>query len=224
MRGQLQPGTPEFEAFIDRTARRPTGADSVAHYKNPTEHRKDFELALKALELGFDDRYLEIGFGGGQLLMGALNVAHSAAGIDHSPDMLALASERNVKAIVAGRLQLVYGDVSRLPWRDAEFSCAAAVNMFFFVSQPRLCLSELYRVLGPGVRLVIVTVPPTRKAGASGPWAPALHTYSAAIMKSMLVRAGFTSATVTNRDGRQLARARRRDDDGRSRRPRRAER
>src|SRR5205807_3303110 len=100
-----------------------------------------------------------------------------AAGIDDSADVLGLASERNTAAVVAGRLQLVYGDVNRLPWADGEFTCAAGVNMFFFVETPDTCLRELRRVLRPEGRLVIVTVAPRDDTDAVNPWTPALRTY-----------------------------------------------
>jgi SAM-dependent methyltransferase len=207
MRGELEPNTVEFERFIDLTARRPTGDVGVKHYRNPKEHLKDFRLALRTLQLTANDRYLEIGFGGGQLLASALRVVKSAAGLDHSPDMLALASERNVKAIVSGRLQLVYGDVHKLPWPDRRFTCAAAVNMFFFVERPARCLAELFRVLKPGGRLVIVTISPGTSDDA-GPWSQALRAYATSEMKQMLLGAGFEDVTVESKLGRQLVLAR----------------
>jgi SAM-dependent methyltransferase len=205
MAGRLQPGTEAFERFIDASARRPTGAQMAAHYRDPRDHQASFEIALRALRLTPEDRYLEIGFGGGQLLEMALRTARSAAGIDHSPDMLALASERNTAAIVAGRLQLVYGDVHRLPWADDEFTCAAAVNMFFFVRSPLVCLRELRRVLRAGGRLVIVTVAVSDDPSAHGPWSPALRAYPAPVMERMLREAGFREVAVDEPgEGRQV--------------------
>ena len=61
--GRLAPGSPEFERFIDITARRPSG-EAVQRYRDPTEHYADFETALCLLELAGDDRYLELCFGG----------------------------------------------------------------------------------------------------------------------------------------------------------------
>ncbi len=209
MAGRLRPGTEAFERFIDLTARRPSGTRMVAHYRDPREHQESFEIALRALRLTSRDRYLEIGFGGGQLLEMALRTVRSAAGIDHSPDMLALASERNTAAIVAGRLQLVYGDVHRLPWPDDEFTCAAAVNMFFFfVASPEVCLGELHRVLRPQGRLVIVTVAPGEGPDTHGPWSPALRVYPAQAMETMLRRAGFGKVSVEEPGGgRQICQA-----------------
>lgn len=199
--GRLDPGTEAFERFVDLSARRPSGHQMTAHYRNPEEHRASFEIALGALSLRPEDRYLEIGFGGGQLLEMALDTVGSAAGIDHSPDMLALASERNTASIVAGRLQLVYGDVERLPWTDDEFSCAASVNMFFFLESPQACLRELRRVLRPHGRLVIVSVPFSEDPAAGGPWGPALRTYRPSTLETMLRAAGFREATVEERPG-----------------------
>jgi ubiquinone/menaquinone biosynthesis C-methylase UbiE len=206
MAGRLRPGTEAFERFIDLTARRPSGEQMRAHYRDPEHHRESFASALKVLKLTPEDRYLEIGFGGGQLLETALRTVRSAAGIDHSPEMLALASERNTEAIVAGRLQLVYGDVHRLPWADGEFTCTAAVNMFFFVEAPETCLSELHRVLAREGRLVIVTAAPRDDDSTASPWTPALRTYSDAELEALLRRAGFSEASVSRRAvGSQLA-------------------
>jgi SAM-dependent methyltransferase len=105
--GHLTPGTAEFETLVDVTARRPRGQHTAADYRNPKQHAASFRTALNALGLTPPDRYLALRFGGGQLVDLALRTAAAAAGIDHSPDMLALAREQNVGAIVAGRLPLL---------------------------------------------------------------------------------------------------------------------
>ena len=193
---------PAYRRFVDATARRPGGTLGRRFYRDPTHHYSSFDIAQHRLAPEGEDRLLEVGFGGGQLLERALRTAGSAAGIDHSPDMLALASERNAQAIVTGRLQLVYGDVHRLPWSAGEFTCAACLNMFFFVERPMDLLGELHRVLRPGGRLVIVTA---ARSGLRrmGPWAPALHTYTTDEMRAMLMSAGFGEVEVVEPDGVQ---------------------
>ncbi len=63
--GRLEPDTPELERF--------------------KEHEESFAIALEALQLTREDRYVELCFGGGQVLERALATVQSAAGIDHSP-------------------------------------------------------------------------------------------------------------------------------------------
>jgi SAM-dependent methyltransferase len=205
--GRLEPDTPEFERFVDITARRPSGDAGAAHYRDPQEHEESFAIALEALQLTRDDRYVELCFGGGQVLERALATVRSAAGMDHSPDMVALARSRNAEALAAGRLELAEGDVHELPWSDAEFTCAACLNAFFFIERPADFLAEVRRVLAPGGRFVLVTARSAADA-STGPWNPALRRYEPAVLRAMLLDAGFTEATVEeDADGPQVAQA-----------------
>jgi SAM-dependent methyltransferase len=204
--GRLAPDSAEFERFVDITARRPSGSAGAEHYRDPKEHEGSFAAGLAALELRPDDRYLELCFGGGQVLRRALETVATAAGIDHSPDMLALARELNADAVDAGRLELVQGDVHELPWEDGEFTRAACLNAFFFIEEPARFLQEVRRVLIPGGRFVLLTA--VRDAEWNGPWAPALRTYEPDVLREMLVEAGFEEATVDESSGQQLAVAR----------------
>lgn len=200
---RLPAGSPDFERFVDLTARKPSGDIGIAHYREATQHSESFALALDALKLAEDERFLDICFGGGQLLESALGVVRTAAGIDHSADMHALARERNAEALNMGRLELVEGDVHTLPWSDGNFTCAACLNAFFFIDEPHELLAEVYRVLAPQGRFVLVTA--SEDISGSGPWAPALRTYSADVLRSMLLAAGFSSATIDEDSGRQIA-------------------
>ncbi len=110
--------------------------------------------------------------------------------------MLAVGSELNADAIAAGRLKLVQGEVDELPWPPASFTCAAAVNVWFFVPRPEQTLRELARVLRSGGRLVIVTVGTNPHPASTGPWAPALRTYSDSSMEAMVREAGFAAVSV----------------------------
>ena len=201
--GRLTADSPKFERFVDITARRPSGGAGGGHYRDPKEHEDSFAFALETLELTEDDRYLELCFGGGQVLERALDTVPSAAGIDHSADMLALARERNRDALGEGRLELVQGDVHELPWPDGEFTCAACLNAFFFIERPADFLAEVRRVLAPDGRFVLLTA--VRDAAWNGPWAPALRTYEPETLRSMLLDAGFAEASVDESSGQQLA-------------------
>ena len=148
---------------------------------------------------------LEIGCGPGVLLERALTggVA-SAAGLDHSPDMLALCMARNRQAITEDRLLLKLGDAAMIPWPTESFTVAISANMFFFIYDPAAVLAELHRVLTPGGRLVIATIPgPLPPASLRNWWlyppmGPALNVHTDGQMEAMLTNAGFTDIRVTS--------------------------
>lgn len=52
----------------------------------------------------------------------ALATGCSARAIDHSAEMLALARERNERAVADGRLALHEADAERLPFADGDFT------------------------------------------------------------------------------------------------------
>jgi ubiquinone/menaquinone biosynthesis C-methylase UbiE len=75
--------------------------------------------------------------------------------------------------LLEGRFEIVQGDVGTLPWGANHFTCAAGVEMLYFVEDPQRALGELYRVLTPGGRLVFVTAAQPRSALSrfmSAPW------------------------------------------------------
>ena len=98
--------------FTDRRARRPTGAQARATYRDPLHHRPNFKAILRTLSLTREDYLLEVGCGGGALLEEALRSGCKAAAIDHSPDMVNLAREVNQDAIKEGRLEVCEAEAS----------------------------------------------------------------------------------------------------------------
>jgi SAM-dependent methyltransferase len=195
------------EKFVNTTARKPAGRIGRRMYSNPLGHRPGFKLILRHLKLESADSFAEVGCGGGVLLEMALTKAGRAAAVDHSPDMVALARQRNAEAIAAGRLTVELGEGAVLPWADASFSCAANANMFFFVDDPLAFLRENLRILKPGGRLAMITAPRSRLTqflwGVYG-----LRLYRDSELSLMLEQAGFEAVRVASRLGHQLSLAR----------------
>src|SRR5918996_20061 len=81
--------------LTDRGARRPSGAQARAVYRDPLYHYPNFRVILAELALTADDYLLEVGCGGGALLKDALESGCRAAAVDHSADMVHLARETN---------------------------------------------------------------------------------------------------------------------------------
>lgn len=78
----------------------------------------------------------------------------SIVGMDASTVMLAQAKQKYTRS----RTVLVQGDLdASLPFPDNSFGCVVCVNVLYAVANPASTLSELYRVLRRGGKLIVVT-------------------------------------------------------------------
>ncbi len=188
-----------LDRFVDMTARRPSGWFGKKMYNNPRGHYRAFCLTLDKLALKPDDVFLEIGCGGGVLLNMALESVAQAKAIDHSPDMVRIARDRNQEAISEGRVEIVQGNAESLPWDDNSFTCATANQMFFFIDKPLIVLKEFYRVLKPGGRLVITSTEDSILPKLLFVlWYHSMHLYKNQEMEYMLKQVGFQTVEVKN--------------------------
>jgi len=147
---------------------RPSGAvGALVGHLMAVKNRQRSLFVLSLLDVGPEDRVLEIGFGPG---VDVARVAERAsrgfvAGIDHSEVMVRQAVRRNAEAIGAGRVELRLGNASRLPHPDGCFDKAFAINVAQFWSRAAETLAEVRRVLRPGGLAAIAVQP--RSKGAS---------------------------------------------------------
>ncbi|KYK34536.1 MAG: hypothetical protein AYK22_05255 [Thermoplasmatales archaeon SG8-52-3] len=118
-------------------------------------HKEFYKNAIKAINPKKDDKYLEIGFGSGIFIKKHMTHVSKIAGIDHSEDMVKLASKINRKLVESGKAEFKQGNTLSLPWSDNEFTVVAAIEVFFFLNEPEKALKEILRVLKPGGRLII---------------------------------------------------------------------
>jgi ubiquinone/menaquinone biosynthesis C-methylase UbiE len=192
-----------LQTFFDVTARKPSGWLGKLMYRKPVGHYGFFRVAMEKLHLQPEDVFLEVGCGGGVMLDMILQTVQRACGIDHSPDMVELARQKNAQALSQGRAEIVQGSVQALPWDENHFTCAAGVEMLWFVEDPVLALRELCRVLQPGGRLVFVTAAQPESALSkllSAPWLRRLRFHSNDELASMLRGAGFRIVQVQRVD------------------------
>jgi SAM-dependent methyltransferase len=194
--------------LTDRGARRPSGAAMRATYRDPTHHRPSFGAILEELDLGPDDVLLEIGCGGGAFLEQALRSGCRAQAVDHSPEMVRLAREVNAAAIQEGRLEIRQGSAEQLPFEDDTCTCAAMMQVFFFLD-PRPVLAECRRLILPGGTLAVFTVSAAAKGtpAAPEPMASRGRFYTDEQLVELAHAAGFPDATVKRPDLERHARA-----------------
>ena len=188
--------------LTNRRARRPSGAQARAVYRDPLYHYPNFQVILQELALSPNDYLIEVGCGGGVLLSKALQSGCRAAAIDHSLDMVQLARQVNHDAIAQGRLVIHQASADRLPFPDTTFTCATMTGVFGFLPDPVAALRELWRVLDAKGRIVVMGSDPAMRGtlAAPEPMASRLHFYEDDELQRLAEQAGVANAKVVRRD------------------------
>jgi SAM-dependent methyltransferase len=159
-------------------------------------------LAIDALDLRPSETVLELGFGPGWGLrtIAARTRGARVYGVDQSARMLRQARRINEVAVSRGRMVLVQGPFSPLPWVDEMFDKILLVNVAYFFDSGDRDISEVYRVLRSSGRLVVYVT--SRDTMQKWPFAgPDTHrTFDAHDLASLLEDAGFhrTHITITH--------------------------
>ncbi len=93
---------------------------------------------------------VDLGCGTGEVLDKLLEVSESVIGVDGSPKMLDLARRRfNDNLAKLSHLSLRIGELDHLPLRDNEADFACINLVLHHLSDPKIALSEIERVLAP---------------------------------------------------------------------------
>lgn len=108
--------------------------------------------SLDALELGPDDRLLDVGCGTGRASRSAAATAGSVVGVDLSPEMIGQAT-RLADGVENLRFEIAPSD--RLPFEDGGFTALLCSNAFHHFPAPAAAIEEMVRVLAAGGRLVL---------------------------------------------------------------------
>lgn len=105
--------------------------------------------ALGQLDLRPDDRVLEVGFGGGDMIARMARVVTTGTihGLDYSRDVVALAESRFRAQVASGKMAFVCADVAAMPYPEGRFTKACTMNTIYFWPDPVAALKELRRVL-----------------------------------------------------------------------------
>jgi SAM-dependent methyltransferase len=140
--------------------------------------RSRWVTSLLGLESG--QHVLEVGFGPGVDIQRVSAIVGSGivAGVDHSPTMFRMASQRNALAIAQGRVHLEVASAGSLPFDGASFDRAFSINCVQFWPDLGLGLSEARRVLKPGGRVAVAIQPrdPGATAAETLTWRQRLET------------------------------------------------
>ncbi|MEJ2165979.1 MAG: class I SAM-dependent methyltransferase [Desulfobacterales bacterium] len=113
---------------------------------------------LTKIEISENATVLDIGCGGGRTLERLASLARlgKAIGIDYSKDSVTVARKRNQRLIDSGRVEVVHGSVSAMPFPDATFDVVSAVETYYFWPDIAGDLTEVRRVMKSSGQIVII--------------------------------------------------------------------
>jgi SAM-dependent methyltransferase len=148
----------------------------VMAHRGSNRQRNRWVVSL--LDVGPDDRVLEIGFGPGVALAELARRSGHVHGVDHSDLMVRRARRR-----LAGRVTVTCTSVASLPDFGEPLDVVLAVNSIGFWPEPLERLRELRGWLRPGGRIALATQPrcPGVTTDAAGRQ-----------LRELLTEAGFT--------------------------------
>jgi SAM-dependent methyltransferase len=155
------------------------------------------DAAFTRLDPQADDRIVEIGPGNGGHIEAVLTRAPrlTLVGIDISPTMTAAARERNAMLLARGRIALTTADVASIPYENASFDKAIAINSVYFWPDLLASLREIRRVLRDEGKLVIAAMTP--EASLSMPFSRhGFRVYGPTTFREACFEAGFDHVQI----------------------------
>ncbi len=195
-----------FFKFLAQQLRKPSGFFGK-HVMGRLLNRVNDSLNVLMLELlavNPDDRILEVGFGGGELLgrIAAKTTQGTVDGIDFSPEMVAQGAQRYKSSIAAGRMNLQVADAGDLPYPDVHFTKLCTANTIYFWDDPVAVLTELHRVLRPDGVLVLGFSP--KRVIENRPFAAYGFTlYEESDVQGLCLEAGFRDVRLVQGQARE---------------------
>lgn len=140
-------------ARILRQAGKPSGRFGrwMTRFMN-AEHSRMTDWALSHISVAESARALDVGCGGGRTIrkLAGLAVRGKITGLDFSETSVAAARQANRAHIAAGRVEVIHGSVSHLPFADGFFDLVSAVETYYFWPDLASDIREVFRVVKSG--------------------------------------------------------------------------
>ena len=113
---------------------RPHGEEGFETISNMNEnHREISEFAFSIVNVGENDKVLDVGCGGGVNIEKFLKLtANNVDGLDYSEVSVEASTRQNRKAVDEGRCRIIQGDVSDMAIEDETYDLVSAFETIYF--------------------------------------------------------------------------------------------
>jgi ubiquinone/menaquinone biosynthesis C-methylase UbiE len=131
----------------------------AANYTTSVVHASGADLAglIAAAALTGSERVLDVGCGAGHVTIGLAAQARELVAIDLTDAML---DQTRAQVVAKGftNVRVESADAAKLPYADASFDIAVSRYAAHHFADPLSCLREVFRVVKPGGRWLLVDV------------------------------------------------------------------
>jgi ubiquinone/menaquinone biosynthesis C-methylase UbiE len=168
-------------------------------------HREVTRWGFERVVIGEESTILDVGCGGGKTIqmLAGLATRGTVYGVDYSRQSVAASRRLNAQGIRDGRVDILQGSVSRLPFPDATFDVVSAIETHYYWPSPVDDMREVRRVLKPGGRFLLIAE--TYKGRSFDfVYRPAMKLLRATYLtveehRALLSSAGFAEVSVSER-------------------------
>ncbi len=166
------------------------------------------EWAFSHIDMKDDAIVLDVGCGGGNALKMLSNRVKSGKlyGIDYSETSVEVAAKENKGDVASGKMEILHGSVSELPFPDDMFDVVTTVESYYFWPDLPHDFAEIWRVLKPGGTFVIVAEMYTHEGQDEEQKrivdVLGMHNNTPKELEQLLAGAGYSSVKIELDEGR----------------------
>ena len=159
MQSASEPRSDERKSNLMEQCRKPSGWLGRFNLWRMNSHHSrltDWGLGHVAIEKQYTMLDVNCGDGATISKLAALAEQGKVYGVDFSAESVAASKRKNAKWLQSGRVEIREGSVSALPFADGMFDLVTAVETHFFWPDLPGDMREVFRVVKPGGRFVLI--------------------------------------------------------------------
>ena len=136
---------------------KPHDEEGIETIKNMNEeHEKISNFAFECIEIGKNDRILDIGCGGGVNIEKFLKLTtNNVDGLDYSEISVSESIKRNQNAVNEKRCEVIQADVCKMPIADESYDLISAFETIYFWPDIANTFKEVSRIIKPNGQFMI---------------------------------------------------------------------